>query len=43
MLLLESLELAHEIIELRVADLRLIGDVVELFVLTDQTSELGNA
>jgi hypothetical protein len=42
MLLLETQELAHQIVELRVADLRLVGDVIELFVMTDETLELGD-
>jgi hypothetical protein len=43
MLLLELQELAHQIVELGVADLGLVGEVVELFVVADETPELGDA
>ena len=39
MLLLELLELAHQRVELGVADLRLVGDVVELFVMANLAAE----
>jgi len=43
MLLLQLLELAHQVVELRIADLGLVLDVVQLFVMTDEPSELGDA
>ncbi len=43
MLLLQAQELAHQIVELGVADLRLVGDVVELFVTTNETTKFSDA
>ena len=43
MLLLELQELAQQIVELRVTDLRLVGDVIALFVVADEPPELGDA
>jgi hypothetical protein len=36
MLLLELQELAHQVVELGVGRSRLVGDVVELFVVADE-------
>jgi hypothetical protein len=43
MLLLELQELAHQVIELGVASLWLVGDVVELFVMSDEATKFSDA
>ena len=39
MLLLELQQLAHQIVEFGVADLGLVGEVIELFVMADEAAK----
>ena len=39
---LEPLELLHQGVEFGVRDLRVVQDVIALFVITDEQAELGN-